>query len=94
MGIRSWLKRVERDAREAADTMWLVDVGTGEEFEVPNDMFLRIIGSFEDEEDEMDPLVAKLMPRLENLYCKDNGERFWLEDMTHTGKTAANTEEE
>ena len=92
MGIRSWLRRIERDAREAADTTVLVDEETGEEFEVPKDAFLRVMGSFDDA--EPDPQISPLLDRLDRLVYSSTGERFWLEDMTHAGKTAANTEQE
>jgi hypothetical protein len=92
MGIRRWLRRIERDARESADTTVLVDTETGEEFEVPKDVFLHVMGSFDDA--ELDPEIAPLLDRLDRLVYSSTGERFWLEDMTHTGKTAANTQQE
>ncbi len=88
MGIRCWLRRIERDARESADTTVLVDEETGEEFEVPKDAFLRVMGSFGDE--EPDPQIAPLLDRLDRLVYLNIGKPFWVEDMTHTGKTAAN----
>jgi hypothetical protein len=84
--------RIERDARESADTTVLVDEETGEEFEVPKDAFLHVMGSFGDE--EPDPEIAPLLDRLDRLVYRNTGERFWVEDMTHTGKTASNAEKE
>jgi hypothetical protein len=84
--------RIERDARKSADTTVLVDEETREEFEVPKDAFLHVIGSFDDE--EPDPQIAPLLERLDRLVDRDTGEPFWLEDMTHTGKAAANAEKE
>jgi hypothetical protein len=61
----------------------LVDSKTGEEFEVPEDIFLPVMGLLMD--DEPDPLVAELMPRLGRLYYKGTGEPFWLTDVGHSG---------
>ena len=88
MALRRWLRRIERDARASADTYILVDEETGEEFEAPKGAFLRVLCATEE---EPDPAIAPLLDRLERLYYLDSGERFWLEDMTHTGKTAANS---
>jgi hypothetical protein len=94
MGIRRWLRRVERDSRESADTITLVDTETGEEFSVPREASLLVMANvLEDEEDLYDryPWMKPILPRLNQLVHRDNGEPFFLEDMTHTGKTAANT---
>jgi hypothetical protein len=91
-GLRRWVRRIERDARGAGDTMTLVDTETNETFEVPKTAFLHVIGSFDDE--EPDPETAPLLERLDRLVDRDTGEPFWLEDMTHTGKAAANAEKE
>ncbi len=88
MGIRRWLRRIERDARESADTTVLVDQETGEEFEVSKHVFLHVMGSFNGE--EPDPEITPLLDRLDQLVYRDTGERFWLADMRHTGKAAAN----
>jgi hypothetical protein len=88
MGIRRWLRRIERDARESADTCVLLDERTGEEFEVPKDVFLHVMGAFAG--DEPDPKIAQILDRLDRLVYRDSGQPFWVEDMTHTGKTAAN----
>ncbi len=88
MGIKRWLRRIERDARESADTTVLVDEGTGETFEVPKDAFLRVMGSFNGE--EPDPEIVQILDRLDRLVYRDNGQPFFLSDMRHSGKTAAN----
>ncbi len=88
MGIRRWLRRIERDARESADTIILLDQETGETFEAPKGAFLHVLASLGDE--EPDPAIAPLLDRLGRLVVRDTGERFWLEDMTHTGRAAAN----
>jgi hypothetical protein len=90
MGLRRWLRRMERDAREAVDTTVLVDGKTGEEFEVPKDAFLHVMASFGDEAPE--PQIAEILDCLDRLVYRETGEPFWLEDMTHTGRTAANEE--
>jgi hypothetical protein len=90
VGIRRWLRKIERDSRESADTLILLDTQTGEEFEVPRTAFLLILAAF-DEEAEVDPVVVPLLDRLDRLVIRDTGERFWLSDQTHTGRAAANT---
>jgi hypothetical protein len=70
----------------------LVDSETGEEYEAPEDIFLRVMGALGSEEPEPDPLVAEIIDRLNWLYYRESGEAFWLRDMTHTGKAAANEE--
>ena len=92
-GLRRWARNLERDARATSGSMTLVDTESGEEFSVPKDAFLLVLASFNDEA-EVDPEIQPLLDRLDRLVDRDTGERFWLADMTHTGKTAANTEEE
>jgi hypothetical protein len=92
-GLRRWVRNLERTSRETDDMIVLVDVETNQTFSVPKTAFLDVLASFADEE-EPDPEMAPLLERLDRLVARDTGERFWLEDMTHTGKTAANTEEE
>ncbi len=92
MGIRRWLRRIERDAKESGDTMTLIDTETGEEFEVPKTAFLLVLAAF-DEEAEVDPKVVPLLGRLDRLVDRDTGEPFFLSDMRWSGKTAANAEE-
>ncbi len=95
MGIRRWLRRVERDSKESADTMTLLDTETGEEFEVPRYAALYVLASSLDDEEDVYreyPWMRPLGPRLHRLVDRDSGEPFFLSDMTHTGKTAANRE--
>lgn len=89
MGIRRWLRRIERDARESSDMTVLVDEETGEEFEVPKGAFLLAMASFGDEEPE--PEMAPLLDRLDRLVYRDTSEPFFVSDMRHTGKAAANS---
>jgi hypothetical protein len=88
MGIRRWLRRIERDSKDARDTVILLDVESGEEIEAPRDVFLRILASAYHEE-EPDPEIVPLLHRLDRLVFRDNGEPVFLEDMRHSGKTAA-----
>ncbi len=88
MGLRRWLRRIERDSRETADTFVLLDTETGEEFEVPKSAFLLVLAAY-DEEAKVDPKVVPLLGRLDRLVDRDTGEPFFLEDMTHSGKTAS-----
>jgi hypothetical protein len=76
VGIRRWLRRIERSSRESADTMVLLDTETGEQFEAPRDAFLRMLASLGDEEPE--PQIAPLVDRLDRLVLRDTGERFWF----------------
>jgi len=74
------MRRIERDARESSGTYILVDEETGEEFEVPNDAFLRVLCA---DEGEPNPSIEAILPteddpyRLERLYY-DGGKPFWL----------------
>ena len=86
--LRGWIRRAERAAKEASGTITLLDEESGETFVVPRDAFAYVIASYADE--EPDPQIAPLLDRLDRLVYRDTGERFWLEDMTHTGKAAAN----
>jgi hypothetical protein len=70
----------------------LVDEDTGEEFEASKDAFLRAMGAFGDE--ELDPQIAPLLGRLDRLVYRESGQPFFVEDMTHSGKTASNAEKE
>ena len=88
-GLRRWMRRIERDARESSDTFVLIDTQTNETFEVPRTAFLHVLASFDDEE-EPDPEIAPLLDRLPFLVDRDTGEPFFLEDNTHTGRAAAN----
>jgi hypothetical protein len=90
MGIRRWLRRVERDSKESADTIWLIDTETGEEIEAPRNVFLLILEAATSE--EPDPAVAPILDRLDRLVYRDNGEQVFLSDMRWSGKTAANVE--
>ena len=86
-------RRIARlKARAQATRSVLVDSETGQEYEAPEDIFLRVMGSLGGEEPEPDPLVAEIIGRLNWLYYRESGEPFWLRDMTHTGKAAANEE--
>ena len=86
-------RRIARlKARAQSTRSVLVDSETGEEYEAPEDIFLRVMGSLGGEEPEPDPLVAEIIDRLNWLYYRESGELFWLRDMTHTGKAAANEE--
>jgi hypothetical protein len=91
-GLRRWLRRVERDSKESSDRMILLDTETGEEFSVPSNAFLLVLEVAAG--GEPDPRVQPLLDRLDRLVDRDTGEPFWLEDMTHTGKAAANAEKE
>jgi hypothetical protein len=90
MGIRSWLRRIERDAKETSGTFVLVDTESGEEIEVSKNAFLAVLSSSLDDEEEPDPEIAPLLERLDRLVDRDTGEPFWL----YPTRTAANTEEE
>jgi hypothetical protein len=96
MGIRRWLRRIERDSKETADTMTLLDTETGEEFKVPRYAALDVLANaLVDEEDVYDryPWMKPILPRLNRLVDRDSGQPFFLEDMRHTSRAAANTEE-
>ena len=69
-----------------------MDEETGEVFEAPRAAFLHVLASLDDE--EPGPEIAPLLDRVDRLVYRDWGQRFWLTDMTHTGKTAANTTSE
>jgi hypothetical protein len=100
MGIRRWLRRVERDSRETSEWVVLIDERDGSTHQVPRDAFLQILGSLEpdvmntpeEERSELEPWMLEVLPRLQHLYFTD-GSPFWLSDQTHTGKAASNTEE-
>jgi hypothetical protein len=68
----------------------LLDEESGETFVVSKDAFAYVIASYADEEPA--PEIAPLLDRLDRLVYFDTGERFWLEDMTPTGKAAANSD--
>ena len=86
-------RRIARlKARAQATRSVLVDSETGQEYEAPEHIFLRVVGALGGEEPEPDPLVAEIIGRLNWLYYRESGEPFWLRDMTHTGKAAANEE--
>jgi hypothetical protein len=96
MGIRRWLRRIERDSKESADTITLLDTETHERFEVPRNAGLLVIANvLEDEEDLYHeyPWMKEVLPRLNRLVDRDSGSPFFLEDMRWSGKTAANVEE-
>jgi hypothetical protein len=96
-GLRRWARNLERGAKESADTMTLLDTETHETFEVPRNAGLLVIANvLKDEEDLYHeyPWMKEVLPRLNQLVHRDNGSPFFLEDMTHTGKAASNTEEE
>ncbi len=87
------MRNLERSAKESSGTFMLLDVETGEEFEVPRDAgMLMIAHALDDEEDVYDryPWMRPLGPRLHRLVVRDSGEPFFLEDMRHTGKAASN----
>jgi hypothetical protein len=84
--LKHTLRRIERDARESADTTVLIDTETGEAFEVSKGAFLHVMGSFGDE--EPDPEIAPLLDRLDRLVYRDTGELFFVSDMRFTGKAA------
>jgi hypothetical protein len=94
MGIRRWLRRIERDAKETSGTFVLVDVESGEEFEVPRYAALDVLANaLVDEEDVYlsYPWMKPILPRLNRpVDDRDTGEPFWL----YPTRTAANTEEE
>jgi hypothetical protein len=89
-GLRRWMRRVEAISKETNGRIVLLDTETNETFEVPKSAFLYVIASFDDDY-EPAPEIAQLLPRLDRLVNRDTGERFWLSDQTHSGKTAANT---
>jgi hypothetical protein len=81
VGLRRWLKRVERDSKESSGTYTLIDTETGEEFEVPRDAGMLVIAhALEDEEDvySLYPWMRPLGSRLHRLVDRDTGEPFFL----------------
>ena len=74
MGLRRWMRHLERDASETADTTILVDEEACETFSVPQDAFIRVMVAVHD--GEPDPEIAPLLDRLQRLFYT-NGEPFW-----------------
>ena len=91
-GLRGWIRRAERAAKASSDEIKLLDEESGETFQVPRDAFPKVLGSLMVEDPDDD--VAQILDRLDRLVYFDTGERFWLEDMRWSNKTAANTEKE
>jgi hypothetical protein len=92
-GLRGWIRRAERAAKEASGEIVLVDERDRQTYHVPKDAFSLVLVATAGEEPH--PAIEAILPtdddpdKLERLYYA-NGEPFWLEDMTHTGKAAAN----
>jgi hypothetical protein len=82
VGLKDRIRRIERG--EQGDHFVLVNERTGEEFRVPRDAFLRVLGAVLEEEG-VDELADMLSPHLHELVDKDTGQRFWFEDMIHSG---------
>jgi hypothetical protein len=88
MGIRRWLRKIERDSRETADMITLVDVESGEEFEMSKgallEMFVGVLDCAVNDDKEPDPAIQAILPteddpdKLERLVFRDTGEHFWL----------------
>ena len=76
MGLKDPIRRIERG--EQGDHFVLVNERTGEEFRVPRDAFLRVLGALFEEEgvDEVDDMLS---PHLHELVYQDTGQRFWFE---------------
>ncbi len=85
MGLKDRIRRIEHG--EQRDHVVLVNERTGEEFRVPRDAFLRVLGAVLEEEG-VDELADMLSPHLHELVDKDTGQRFWFEDMIHSGLTS------
>jgi hypothetical protein len=91
--LRHWIRRAERAAKETSGEIVLVDERDGRTHHVPKDAFSLVLVAAVGE--EPDPAIETILPtdedpdKLERLYYS-NGEPFWVSDMTHTGKAAAN----
>jgi hypothetical protein len=97
VNLRGWLRKIERDSKESADTIVVVDSENGDEIEVPRNAGLYVIANaLEDEEDVYReyPWMKEFLPRLDRLVLRDSGEPFFLEDLRWSGKTAWNAEQE
>jgi hypothetical protein len=77
VGLKGRIRTIERG--EQGDLVVLVTERTGEEFRVPRDAFLRVLGAVLEEEG-VDELADMLSPHLLDLVDKDTGQRFWFED--------------
>ena len=77
MGLKDRIRRIKRG--EQGDHFVLVNERTGEEFRVPRDAFLRVLGAVFEEEG-VDELADMLSPHVHELVDQDTGQRFWFED--------------